>query len=204
MVVPADLWSRHREMTFGRMLAHCGIFTRIFARNCEVRRIRKPEADAFMNAAHSYGTAVCRNRYGLFTLHDTAEIPAGTLAAVAEFSNMRLIHETDRDVRSYEWIRYASLPNLRVDGGMGKVLRKFIDDIHPGDVVSYADLEWSDGEVYRTLGFRRVGTRPPVLFSIDPDTMRRIPLTGSRKASSVFTPAFYYQNFGSLRYRLIL
>ncbi len=224
MVVPADIWLRRRDMTLGRMLAHCGIFSRVFARNCEVRRIRKPETDAFMNLWHSYGTAVCRNRYGLFTVRETVlspdvpdlphsmeTIPAGTLVAAAEFSNMRRRTVDGRAVRSYEWVRYASLPNLRVDGGMGKILRKFVDEVHPDDVMSYADLEWSDGGVYRTLGFREDGRKPPVLFAVDPTSMSRIPLTGSRR---VFTSpqyaqglpedrqVLYYSNFGSVRYRL--
>ena len=47
-VIVRDLWERHPEMMKERMLAHCGIFTPVFARNCEVRRISRPEADSFL------------------------------------------------------------------------------------------------------------------------------------------------------------
>lgn len=36
---------------------------------------------------------------------------------------------------------------------MGKLLKAFIGDVRPDDVMSYADASWSDGDVYRKLGF---------------------------------------------------
>lgn len=130
----------------------------IFARNCEARRIDKPTASAFLNAFHRLGDTTCRYRYGLFTTRTTgageATMPAGTLVAVSTFSNARRWQKEDRVVSSYEWIRYASLEGVRVVGGMGKLLQTFIDDVHPDDIMSYADADWPDGgDVYRTLGF---------------------------------------------------
>ena len=89
------------------------------------------------------------------------------MIAAAEFSNARKWIKGGRGIRSYEWIRYASLPYLRISGGMGKILKHFIQDVCPDDIMSYADLEWSDGQVYRQLGFDEEGTRAPVMFSID-------------------------------------
>ncbi len=204
MVIAPDLWLTRKEMMLPRMLAHCGIFSRVFARNCEVGRIERPVAATFLNANHSYGTAVSRHCYGLFTLRQATP---GALVAVAEFSNALNINDGSRKIRSYEWIRYASLPDVRVEGGMGKVMRRFISDIHPDVIMSYADLEWSTGEVYSLLGFERFSVRTPVLFAVDPATMRRIPIEGSRKAASGEDfpengVNLFYRNFGSLRYRL--
>ena len=50
-------------------------------------------------------------------------------------------------------MRYASAEGLGVNGGMGKLLNAFIEEVHPDDVMSYADASWSDGDVYRKLGF---------------------------------------------------
>jgi len=37
---------------------------------------------------------------------------------------------------------------------MGKLLQAFIEDVHPDDIMTYADLSWPDGgDAYRTLGF---------------------------------------------------
>ena len=37
---------------------------------------------------------------------------------------------------------------------MGKMLKTFIGEVHPDDVMSYADASWSSGDVYKKLGFR--------------------------------------------------
>ena len=138
-----------------RRLAHEGIFVHVFARNCDVRRITRPEADAFLDKYHSIGSTGGRYRYGLFIARkDKSGLPEGTLVAVATFSSARKWAKGDREIRSCEWIRYASLPDVRAIGGMGKMLQAFIDEVHPDDVMSYADTEWTDGDVYRRLGFR--------------------------------------------------
>ena len=132
----------------------------IFARNCDIRRITKGEAAEFLAANHRMGDASCRYRYGLFVRRATgrleADVPAGTLVAVSEFSSGRRMND---GTRSFEWIRYASLQGFRVQGGMGKMLDYFIQDVHPDDVMSYSDPESGDGgDVYRKLGFKSEGT----------------------------------------------
>lgn len=130
----------------------------VFARNCTVRRIDKAAADAFLNSCHRLGATGGRYRYGLFVGRRTGvsevELPEGSLVAVAVFSNARRWLKDGRKVSSYEWIRYASLPGLRVVGGMGKLLQAFVDEVHPDDVMSYADTGYPDGgEAYERLGF---------------------------------------------------
>ena len=218
LVVARDRWETRRDTIQKRIIAHCGIFTGIFARNCEARRIEKPEAKAFLDRYHSYGSASCRYCYGLYisrysgnlTGQDQQRFPAGTLVAVAVFSNARKWAKDGKEIRSYEWIRYASLPETRVTGGMGKLLKAFIRDIHPDDIMSYADLEWSDGSVYTRLGFMPDGKKTPVMFRIDTGTWRRIPasadITAELSAGSRDNTdkEEYFMNSGSLKYRLKL
>ena len=250
-----DRWRMQGEQVKARLLAHCRRFAQVYARNCEVRRIDKPTAAAFLARTHSYGDAACRYRYGLFIKRLTGEknsadiglaqclqpaqviigqyplpesssqcplsagkagaMPAGsaglaeTLVAVGEFSSARTMKDGRR---SYEWVRYASEPGVRVVGGMGKVLQKFVDDVHPDDVMTYADLEWSDGGAYRALGFEPEGLKAPVTFAIDTRTWSRTALKPGTDAAAV-PPADaavaaeatrYYRNFGSLKYRKTL
>ena len=134
----------------------------IFARNCRVERIPKPEAAAFLDANHRLGSTGGRYFYGLFVERSTgaseSHVKEGTLAAVAVFSNARRWEKEGRIIRSYEWIRYASLQSLRVVGGMGKLLEAFINEVRPDDVMSYADADYPDsGQSYLKLGFRSEG-----------------------------------------------
>ena len=207
LIVTEDRWRMQKDMMHKRLLAHMEVFGQAFARNCEVRRIEKSEAYDFLMANHSYGDAACRYRYGLFLKRQTGHLAAdaalvpGTLLAVATFSNARKWVKGGREIRSYEWTRYASLPGVRVSGGMGKMLKAFIDEVRPDDVMSYADLEWSEGEVYRRLGFALEGQKNPVLFSVDPVTWVRTPV---RQVNAGSSGNLWFRNFGSNKYRLKL
>ena len=197
-------------MMQARMLAHLEDFTQIYARNCEIRRIEKPEAAGFLSRTHSYGDAACRYRYGMFlkrhTGHNAAEIAegrksveTGTLIAVATFSNARKWDKGGKIIRSYEWTRYASLPGLRISGAMGRMLKTFINEVQPDDIMTYADLEWSEGKVYETLGFSLEGHKDPVTFAVDRQ-WKRTPVSRCPQ----YEDCMFLQNFGSLKYRLKL
>lgn len=124
----------------------------IFARNCSVRRIDRLVAKAFLDANHRFGDASCRYHYGLFLDRTTGgsetPLPSGTLVAVSEFSSARKMQD---GTRSCEWVRYASLADMRVVGGMGKMLEHFVREVSPDDVMSYAAD--CDGDAYLALGF---------------------------------------------------
>lgn len=142
------------EIARKRILAHNEVFVRVFARNCEVRRIDKPTATGFLERYHNLGDAACRYRYGLFVrVSGHSGITEGAMVAVATFSPARKWKKGDTVVRSCEWVRYATLPEIRIAGGMGKMLAAFIREVRPDDVMSYADASWSNGDVYRKLGF---------------------------------------------------
>ena len=217
IIIPEDRWRRQRKMMEARILAHLEIFFPIYARNCEVRRIEKAEAAAFLEENHSYGDAACRYRYGLFLKRHTgakslnptsplvrSDFPAGTLVAVAEFSNARKWIKGDKTIRSYEWTRYASLPGVRLIGGMGKMLKHFIKEVQPDDIMSYADLEWSEGSVYEQLGFKLEGHKEPVMFVIDRKDWSRLPIKPTEDYDTIVEDLAFYQNLGSNKYRLKL
>ena len=90
--------------------------------------------------------------------------PVGTLVAVASFSKARRWSKKGENgeqetICSYEWLRYAPLPELRVLGGMGRILARFIEDFHPDDIMSYVPLRHFSGEVYESLGFVSEGVK---------------------------------------------
>lgn len=223
LIITEDRWNSQRQCTEARLLAHIEVFNPIYARNCEVKRIDKAEAKAFLEANHSYGYAACKYCYGLFlkrhTGHIAHEISAyngsgeewrlpGTLVAVATFSNARKWIKEDMEIRSYEWTRYASLPDVRLSGGMGRLLKAFIKEVQPDDIMSYADLEWSIGNVYDQLGFELEGQKAPVAFEVEMGTWKRSPIKSPGENTTQHDVPVknlrFFQNFGSNKYRLKL
>ena len=74
------------------------------------------------------------------------------------------------------------------------MLKAFIKEVQPDDIMSYADLEWSEGFVYEQLGFCLEGKRAPVVFCVD-EQWGRFPVKPGNR---------FLQNFGSNKYRLKL
>lgn len=211
LIITEDRWNRQRKMMEARLLAHLELFSQAYARNCEVRRIEKAEAQEFLREHHSYGYAACRYRYGLFLKRHTGHIAEemrsldcdqdenmGSLIAVATFSNARKWLKDGKEIRSYEWTRYASLPEMRVSGGMGKLLKAFIKEVEPDDIMSYADLEWSEGDVYKALGFKAEMSKEAVDFVVDGGTWERFPVKTGKEGN------LFFRNFGSRKFRLKL
>lgn len=88
---------------------------------------------------------------------------------------------------SYEWVRYISLPDVRVVGGMGKLLGAFLKSLEqmqgsnrsafeakPVEIMTYSDQEWSAGDAYTKLGFKEVACRDAVTYFIDKDSYERL------------------------------
>lgn len=209
IIITEDRYRANPTLYLKRLNAVLGEFRSVFARNCDIRRITPAEARPFLNAHHSLGFCSAGVFYGVFSRRTTgaaeSAMQPGELLAVASFSKPRHWIKEGRDYNSYEFVRYASLPDVRISGGMGKVLEKFIKD-HPDadDVMSYCDLEWSDGAAYRSLGFVEEGVTEPMTFAIDTSSWQRVrkvvPLATSEGAVSAGALTTY-TNLGSKKFR---
>ena len=160
-----DGWTVCQEIVRSRIAALSGSGVRIHARKTEVRRIAKEEMRSFFAANHLQGAVNARYSYGLYA--------GGQLVAVASFSAGRTVVRGGVAGRSFELLRYASLLHHRVVGGLGKMIARFIEEINPDDIMTYADLDWASGKGYRTLNFRQTAVTPPQTFWIHPAGMIR-------------------------------
>lgn len=221
-----DRWWAARELVQERILARLERFRSVFARKCRVLSGRGDQqlgerVREFLQRYHSYSSAKCRYRYALE--HE------GEIVAVATFSEGRPMvrkmeqpllnvpkdEQQNADILifdSYEWVRYASLPGVRVVGGMGKLLNAFIDErftrIEPGtplEIMTYSDTEWSNGDVYTKLGFSYAGERPPVEYHVHKKTYQRLnQRLYEKEIQNGALPSDFYsiQNLGSKKFLL--
>ncbi|MHC1781106.1 MAG: hypothetical protein AB9922_12825 [Bacteroidales bacterium] len=163
-----DLWYTKGDIVKNRLLALMGKGDVIFARKCVVVPLSAQASDEFLNNNHLLGAAKCKYRYGL--------VYNRQIVAVTAFSASRPMKRGEAMVDSYEWVRYANLGSLRVAGGMGKVMNHFVKEERVQEIMSYADIDWGDGDVYRKLGFTLAGETPPIEFYVNRDTFERISL----------------------------
>ena len=75
----------------------------------------------------------------------------------------------------YELIRFCNKLNFSVTGGASKLFKKFINDYSPDNVISYCDISWANGNLYRQLGFNYEKlTTPNYHYVIDGKRENRI------------------------------
>ena len=160
-----DCWVAKQEIVRSRIAALSGSGIRIMARRTILRRITRDVMFDFFGKNHLQSFVDARYNYGLF--YD------GQLVAAASFSTGRKINRNGMTVRSFELVRYANLLYHCVTGGLGKLIARFIKDVNPDDIMTYADLDWASGKSYQTLNFVQTAVTPPQTFRIHPSEMIR-------------------------------
>ena len=63
-------------------------------------------------------------------------------------------------------MRFCNKINYTVIGGASKLLSFFIKEFNPVKIISYADKRWSDGNLYKKLGFDLVSESKPSYFYV--------------------------------------
>lgn len=180
-----DIWQTKRSIVESRLMSIFGKSETIPARLTQVQRIDKPTLDKFLINNHLQSKVNAKLKYGLFlpsryfrviqnekVLQENAHKEA-FLVAVASFSNAKKFIREGQEYRSYELIRFANYKGFTVVGGLNKLLKMFIDEHAPDDIMTYADADWSDGTNYEKIGFERIELTPPLSFELDNETFTR-------------------------------
>jgi hypothetical protein len=178
-----DYWIRSKEIVKSRLNAMVGISQKIPGRLTSARRIDKKTATLFLEENHLNGSVNAKLKYGLFLPKryfrvldkdfEYMDVSGELLVAVATFSYPRIFQKEGKPFKSFELIRFGSLMHTNVVGGLDKLLHAFIYERKPDDIMTYADLEWSDGAGYMKLGFENRGATPPQAFYLNSETLTR-------------------------------
>lgn len=138
-----DQWNYKKDIVKSRLASYLGISPRTFARKLSVRELSAEEYTEFVNRTHLQGYAPAKIKLGLVDDNDC-------IHAVMSFGASR--YTTDE----FELIRYCSVGT--VVGGSSKLFSWFCRHYSPKAVVSYANRCWSQGNLYKQLGFVDVTT----------------------------------------------
>lgn len=123
---------------------------KIYARKCEVKEINSSDYKLFCNQNHIQGHSPSQIRLGLYN--------SNKLVAVMGFGKLRInMGNKNPNIDEYELIRYCSLLNHNVVGGASKILSNFIKTYKPIKIISFADNDYSEGKLYKKLGFKELG-----------------------------------------------
>ena len=123
---------------------------KISARKCEIREVNIKEANALYSATHYIGdTYNSKINVGLFFENE--------LVSCMSFRK-------EKDV--WTLTRYSTKYSVR--GGASKTLSYFENTYKPDKIITFADLRFSNGDLYNTLGFVRTNfLRPDYSYVVD-------------------------------------
>jgi len=153
-----DEWKNKREIVENRLKAILGVSERYFARKCTVVRPTTAQARQFLELNHTQGAgSTLVNSYGLSYNNE--------LVALATFGKGRFSNN------GWELLRYVS--RGRVVGAISRLVKAFRNDFPDGDLISYSDLRWGDGESYRAAGFKLEGITDPDYWWVDASKLDR-------------------------------
>ena len=161
-----DQYFQQKVIVNSRILSLTGKSSRIHGRKTKVKALRQPELDAFLKANHLNAPIIAKHRYGLYNKNE--------LVAVGAFGRSCPIQDNGVTYKSHELIRYCSLLNTTVVGGLSKLISHFEKAEKPEHIMTYVDRAWSDGKTYEKLGFTIKANTPVQNIMLSPDKNERI------------------------------
>jgi hypothetical protein len=146
-------WELHEKSAICKSMiaSHLNVNQRIGARKCSIQKLGSKEQRTFFDENHLQGYSSATVCYAL--------VMDGVAVAAMSFRQPRFTDE-------YQWeiIRYANKLNTSVVGGASRLWSSFLKEYSPSSVLSYADLRYSQGALYKTLGFKFLRRSAPSYF----------------------------------------
>lgn len=125
--------------------------TVVYARKCQVKELQSKEVRDFLSENHLQGAISSSINFGLFYKDE--------LVAVMTFSSSRF----NKNVQ-YELLRFCVKNNFSIIGGAGKLHNAFLKQYKPTSVISYCDLRYGTGNLYKQLGYQYSHVSDPNYF----------------------------------------
>ena len=125
---------------------------RIHARSCEIRE-EKPDTD-FLAQYHLQGPSSANIAFNLYY--------KGDIVATMTFGKPRYNKKV-----TWELHRFCVKSGFSIPGAASRLLKHFRQK-YPGSIVSYANLRWSDGSLYKKLGFTQISVSEPSYYYFKP------------------------------------
>ena len=124
-----------------------GLNNKIYARKCIIKELEYKEIKDFLIENHLQGSCVSKINLGLFYNEELVE--------VMTFGKPRFNKKYD-----YELLRLCTKKYSNVIGGASKLFKYFIQK-YKGSIISYANRRFSNGNIYKQLGFKELNKTEP-------------------------------------------
>jgi hypothetical protein len=129
-----------------------GKSNKIWARKCHVRKVTDINLiREFLDNNHIQGRVNSNLKLGLYLGDELV-----SLMTFDHFEGRKRIPENQWNLN-----RFCNKLGHSVVGGASKLLKYFINNYNVQRIISYADRDWSSGDLYQKLGFNKVSESKP-------------------------------------------
>jgi len=142
-----DDWLYKRNIIESMILNKLGIsFNRIYGRLTKIKEISNNKlVHDFLDNNHIQGNVNSSIKIGLFYNEE--------LVSLMTFGKLRKPLNSKSKNNEYEMLRFCNKLNTNVIGGASKLFKYFIRNYEYNKIISYADRSYSNGNLYKQLGF---------------------------------------------------
>lgn len=150
-----DDWTYRKDIIKDFIKSKLGLSEiNIGARKCDIRSVDNKTAKVFLDTYHIQGSVRNGKSIGLFYNNELIELMT--------FGQLRKNMGSIPKDGVYEIYRVCSKIGYNIQGGFSKLLRYFEKTYKPIEVITYANLDYSVGNVYDKCGFIRDSISKPV------------------------------------------
>ena len=147
-----DEWLYKRDIIERRLLNFVGLSEKgKGARKLTIQKTKWKEARDFLDSYHIQGAGVPGYvRYGAY---DKDEFGFSKLIAIMSFSKPRLALGKKKNSDVFDELLRFATNGKNYPGVASRLMKTFIKEYNPIQIISYADRRWSDGNLYKQLEF---------------------------------------------------
>lgn len=155
----SDEWLLKENIVKSVISSKLNLNEKIYARKCKKMIVDTYTKNEFLNQNHMQGEDKSKIKIGL--IYDDE------LVCLMTFCKSRF----NKDYK-WELSRFSNKMGINVIGGFSRLLKWFRED-YEGNIVSYADRRYSNGNVYQKNGFEIVRVNGPSYYYVDKNCNKR-------------------------------
>lgn len=146
-------WKNKGEIIKSLIFSYLNKNKKIYARKTKIEQVEYKEVKTFLNENHIQGE--CKSSINYILKYNNEII------GVMTFGKSRFNKNAQ-----WEIFRFCYKNGFNVIGGASKLLKKFINDCNPNNIITYSDARLFNGRVYEKLGFKKMEDTPPNYYYI--------------------------------------
>ena len=150
-----DLWELKPKIIKSKLFHLLGKSQKIHARKTSIKYVEKSTAIDFQLNTHLMIPLTAYKRIGLYL--DDELIALGVFAKKRKFRD---------GTYSAELLRFCTKNNYHINGGLSKLIKTFSVQHSIDSLMTYVDLDWSNGSKFERIGFKTVEKQPPLYFKL--------------------------------------